>query len=267
MESKTTVLLFMSCCCLACGCAAPRDAQHVLPPFGANLPEGYSLVYEANFGDQRIFTDFDMTDPETWAGKEAGGLYCLELLGPGAYEPEVRSPLSIALLTTMKVGDFVLEADVESTDINGGGHRDICFFFGFVNPSRYYYVHLAAKADPNAHNIFLVNDAPRTNIATHTTGGVCWGTGVRHRVRIERTVDTGVIRVYFDDMTDPIMEACDKTFGPGYVGMGSFDNSARFYAFNLYSSQVDQTTQLFFEKAGPAEGEKSPVPPAEQQEK
>ena len=37
-----------------------------------------------------------------------------------------------------------------------------------------------------------------------------------------------MIRVYFDDMHTAIMEAKDTTFGPGQVGFGSFDDTARF---------------------------------------
>ena len=50
-----------------------------------------------------------------------------------------------------------------------------------------------AGAGKNAHNIFIVNDKPRTNIATKTTRGVNWG----------KACD-GAIRVFFDDMTTPI---------------------------------------------------------------
>ena len=35
----------------------------------------------------------------------------------------------------------------------------------------------------------------------------------------------GSIRVFFDDMSEPIMIAEDKTFGAGYIGFGSFDDT------------------------------------------
>ena len=38
----------------------------------------------------------------------------------------------------------------------------------------------------------------------------------------------GTIKVYFDDMKTPILEAKDTTFGAGQVGFGSFDDTARF---------------------------------------
>ena len=86
-------------------------------------------------------------------------------------------------------------------------------------------MHLASAADDHAHNVFLVNSAPRTKIARETTDGVSWGKDEWHRVRIERTLADGRIAVYFDDMETPIMVAVDKTLGVGRLGFGSFDDT------------------------------------------
>ena len=32
------------------------------------------------------------------------------------------------------------------------GHRDMVFVFGYQSPAKFYYVHIATKADPNANN-------------------------------------------------------------------------------------------------------------------
>ena len=58
--------------------------------------------------------------------------------------------------------------------------------FGFVGPMEYYYNHIAVAADPNAHNVFIVNHAPRKNFAKQTTKGIAWGERVWHKVRAER---------------------------------------------------------------------------------
>ena len=55
-----------------------------------------------------------------------------------------------------------------------------------------------------------------------------WGQEVWHRVRVERSLAGGEIRVFFDDMTTPVLEAVDTTFGRGRIGFGSFDDSGRF---------------------------------------
>ena len=41
------------------------------------------------------------------------------------------------------------------------------------------------------------------------------------------TVDPPMIRLFFDDMTTPIMTADDVRFEWGYIGFGSFDDTGR----------------------------------------
>ncbi|NLO32166.1 MAG: hypothetical protein GX117_02230 [Candidatus Hydrogenedentes bacterium] len=233
-------------------CAEEADEQHTLPPFGEHIPEGYNLVYETNFSDDAVMQDFALSDPSSWRLVGEGQDRCLELFKiKGAYEPPVRSPHAIALLTRFMVEDFILEVDVESTNLRAGAHRDTCYFLGFTDPSKFYYVHIAGGADPHAHNVFLVNDAPRTNIASFTTKGIHWDVQICHRVRIERTAERGggAIRVYFDNMDEPIMTAQDTTFGMGYIGIGSFDDTARFYGLRLYAPTTQRGDFSFFDKS------------------
>jgi len=249
MRLRILARVWLPCLFLASSCAATPDAQHELPPFGKNLPEGYSLVYETTFSDGSTWSDFDFTDPDTWRRADKEGESYLELFKKiGDYTPEVRSPHTIAVLTKVQVGDFILEVDAESTNVSAGAHRDTCYFFGLSSPSRFYYVHIASGADPNAHNIFLVKDAPRTNIATYTTKGIDWGVGIRHRIRIERTVSDGAIRVYFNDMSTPVMKATDTSFDWGFVGLGSFDDTAKFYAMKLYAPEIRNITAHVYTK-------------------
>ena len=102
---------------------------------------------------------------------------------------------------------------------------------------------VAPKADPNAHNIFIVNKAPRTNIAKTTTQGVNWGLEVWHKVRLERNVAEGTIKVYFDDLREPIMTAEDKTFGEGFVGFGSFDDTGKVDNIKIWAPSAKKATQ------------------------
>ncbi|HPK00648.1 MAG TPA: hypothetical protein PKW60_14275, partial [Candidatus Hydrogenedentes bacterium] len=85
--------------------------------------------------------------------------------------------------------------------------------------------HIATKADPHAHSVFLVNGAPRVSIATQRTEGADWGLDVYHKVRVVRDTASGDIKVFFNDMDTPIMTATDKTFLHGKVGFGSFDDT------------------------------------------
>jgi len=68
----------------------------------------------------------------------------------------------------------------------------------------------------------------RTRTAQVPEKGVEWGEGAWHKVRLERSLASGTIRVFFDDMNTPIMKANDKTFLRGGFGIGSFDDTGNF---------------------------------------
>lgn len=190
----------------------------------------------ARAGDVIIQDDFerespegwDFTDPAAWriAKEGEGGNHVLELFQGSDYKPPVRSPLNIALVKETELGGFEMDVKVRSTT-RDYGHRDLCVFFGHQDPSHFYYVHIAKEADPHAHSVFLVNGEPRVSIAESRTEGVRW-TDDWHHVRVIREPESGLIEVYFDDMTKPIMTAHDKTFAHGRIGLGSFDDTGMF---------------------------------------
>lgn len=172
-----------------------------------------------------------MTDHAAWKIEEEEGDPKLSLFGKSDYEAPVRSPHNMARVKDLVVTDFTMEVDAKQTG-KEYGHRDLCFFFGYQDPSHFYYVHLATVADPHANSIFLVNGAPRVSIAQKRTNGTDWKTGY-HRIRIERDTHSGSIKVYFNDMKVPVMETVDKTFLHGEVGVGSFDDTGNFDNFIL----------------------------------
>lgn len=211
------------------------------------LPDGWRLLYEQDFAGPASLEDFEFTDPGAWrwSAPAEGRPGAMELVRQSQYSPRVRSPVNIALLRGRQFGDFVLEVDLVQTG-REYGHRDMCLVFAAKDPANFYYVHLATKADPNAHNIFLVNDAPRTNIATRTTAGVNWGLGVWHRARIERRVAEGSIRVFFDDVTTPVMEATDRHFDHGRLGFGSFDDTGKVARIRVWGPGLAPERTGFF---------------------
>ena len=108
---------------------------------------------------------------------------------------------------------------------------------------------MASKADPNAHNIFLVNDEPRTNIAATTTEGIDWGSKNEwHKVRLERDLQSGKIKVFFNDMKTPIMETEDKHFDYGYIGFGSFDDTGKFDNIKIWGPEPAPKQDGFFKE-------------------
>ena len=184
-----------------------------------------ALLYEDGF-ESATASRWEPSDASAWRVKSIGGNNVYSLFKDCSYEPPVRAPQNFALLKDLEVKSFVLEVKVQSTEPEYG-HRDVCLFFGYNDPSHLYYVHFATKADDHANSIFVVDGKPRVSIASQRTSGTHWDEQW-HTVRVERDVVTGMIKTYFDDMTTPVMLAMDKTFLRGRIGIGSFDDTANF---------------------------------------
>ncbi|MCA9441182.1 MAG: hypothetical protein H6751_15835 [Candidatus Omnitrophica bacterium] len=183
----------------------------------------WPVVYHEDFSSGKA-EGWTFADPKVWKVVQDGDESFLSSTDDSDYKPEVRSPENIAWLEDLKVGSFVLDATVRSTQAEYG-HRDVCFLFNRVDPVHYYYVHIATKADAHANSVFLVNGEPRVSICDDRTDGTKW-TEHWHHVRVVRDVDSGKIQIFFDDMETPIMKASDKTFTEGGIGFGSFDDTA-----------------------------------------
>ena len=177
--------------------------------------------------------------------KQKDGNHVYHLHGKSNYQPPFRSPHSVTLLKDKVVGDFVLTAKVRTLQTTRG-HRDMCIFFGWQNPSQFYYVHLGEKPDPHSSQIFIVNKAPRTKITETPDVGIPWHTKDWHDVKVVRKVSSGLIEIYFDDMSKPQKVAHDKTFKWGAVGLGSFDDLGLWDDFELRGVEVRQTADQKF---------------------
>jgi len=215
--------------------AVTATADEPVPAWASSSKVEYSLSGPDN-AEHLVFSD-----PAVWSfGKDAAGAGLLELKYDtkkykSSYSPKHRSPVHIALFKRPVGADFVMDLEMQST-IAPYGHQDLCLFFGFQSPEKYYYTHIARAADPNAHNVFVVNDAPRKNIATKTTKGVDWKADTWHKVRLARQGSTGKVEVFFDDLKTPIITADDKTFQGGYVGVGSFDDTGRYRNVRIHQN-------------------------------
>lgn len=194
-----------------------------------------ALMFEADFEDGSL-DEWQATDPSAWRiEEEPDGGKVLALFGESNYQPEVRSPFNINLIKGIEIGSFVLELKLKSTteDYN---HRDLCLFFGYQDPSHFYYVHLGKTADPHANSIFIVDGKPRVSIATTRSDGTDWDEKW-HRVRLVRDLEKGTIEVYFDDMNQPIMTAKHDRFASGRIGVGSFDDTGQFDDIRLWTKK------------------------------
>lgn len=196
------------------------------------------------------------SDPSVWkftstdAGKGFLELHYDRKNYKSPYVPKHRSPIHIALLRDFNLSDFVMDIEVMSTT-ELYNHQDACLYFGFQNPTHFYYVHLAPVPDANAHNIFIVNDAPRKNLLEPQKKGITWKKDAWHTLRLLRQASTGKIEVYFDDMTSPVLTTTDKTFTYGFIGFGSFDDTARFRNLRIHTKAMSAGKKAdFFEPLG-----------------
>ena len=176
------------------------------------------------------------TDASAWkVTKTDKGSY-FSLIKDSNYSPPHTSPLNIAWLQGVELGDFQVTMKVRSTTRNYG-HRDICFFLGRQDAAHFYYCHVSKAMDDRANQIFIVNGAARTKISEKTTDGTPWDDNW-HDIKIVRKLGDGLIEVYFDDMETPIMVAHDKTFGRGGFGIGSFDDTADYDDIKITSLEA-----------------------------
>jgi hypothetical protein len=195
--------------------------------------------FQEGFEDCNL-TGWQATDSNAWRIEDGNGGNpgkALSLFKQSIYTPPYRSPNNIILLPDVNVGSFIMELEMLSTKAYYDG-RDLCVFFGYQDDSHFYYAHIADVAKDNFHNTILVVDgADRTPIAQTRNGGNSWAGGW-HNVRIVRDADTGSIKVFFDDMNNPVMTAVDNRFSWGRVGVGSFDDTGQYDNIRLWGKKM-----------------------------
>ena len=182
------------------------------------------IVFKDDF--QKGADRWQMLDPDTWKVADRDGNKSIEITErKSKYKPPVRSPGHVALVKDLEVGSFDMTFRVRSTK-DTGNHRDCCVFFNYIDDQHFYYVHLGAVPDPRSGQIMIVKEAPRLALTKNerkTPWDDQW-----HNVKVSRDLESGSIKVYFDDMEKPHMQITDKTFGKGRIGIGSFDDLNEF---------------------------------------
>lgn len=216
-----------------------RCARAVTPMLG-KMPLVFADDFEQGF-EHWIPSDAKLAK-SVWqigqAESEGKSNHFFRVGGKSDYQPPHRSPHSVALLKDVVVSSFELTARVQNTNIAAGGHRDLCFFWGYQDPEHFYYVHLGTVPDPHSSQIFIVNGADRTKISQNESPGIPWGEGW-HQVKVRYEADSGRAEVFFDDMETPVLVAEDKTFGWGRVGLGTFDDHGNFDDVQLHGQRLD----------------------------
>jgi hypothetical protein len=151
----------------------------------------------------------------------------LVLVKAGVPSGAIRRPAGLAILKSEPFSRFTYEVDLRSEEPETLLVRDVELIVDWQSPTRFYYVHLAAKVDDVHNGIFLVNDADRKRLdqptSTPQLKDKAW-----HHVKLDRDPSTGRIAVFVDDMSAPALQATDTVLQSGRVGLGSFDETGQF---------------------------------------
>ncbi|UCE42938.1 MAG: family 20 glycosylhydrolase [Candidatus Aminicenantes bacterium] len=196
-----------------------------------------------------VFDDFEDGEsqgwepniPENWQIGEERGTKIYKLTAPGV-NGEIRAPTSWSLLKEYDVSSFILTGRLKSASPVDNPHRDMIIVFHYQDPTHFYYVHLSAVSD-ELHNIIgLVNGADRVKINKEPPGeSVARLMDMRfHEFKVTCNTETGEIKVYFDDMSTPILTAKDTSLDHGFVGVGSFDDTGSFDDIQLWGKIHEQ---------------------------
>ena len=187
-----------------------------------------SLVAECDF-ENGSAASWQPRDLSHWRVVDDGGSMVYELTAAGE-QGQVRAPTSWSLWTGHDVASFEFSGRVRCHTDPGTAVRDMCILFHFQDSTHFYYVHFAGSSD-EVHNIIgLVNGADRVKINAEPAGASVFRLTDRewHAFKVAYDAETGEIRAYLDDMTEPILTARDRTLGRGLVGVGSFDDTGAF---------------------------------------
>ncbi len=135
------------------------------------------------------------------------------------------SPLDVSLLESVTMTDCTIEATLEIGCYKRG--QEVRVLFGYQDPENYYFVHLGNMSDGHVNRIHCVIGGVPQPVAVKFAVNTTWQPRTEHRLRVERTVRDGLIRIYFDDFTTPVLEAVDTRLNQGQAGLGTFGSDLR----------------------------------------
>lgn len=213
---------------LACGC------NQLIPP-----PEAGQNAIHVQAQEVFRLADADnwlFRTPGLWKVAGESDRRYLQLSPPRTRRPTLpgpRRPQEYAIYKPYEFRSFSLSCFVRVDDDTNNSTRDACIIFGRQDDTHFYYVHLSDVSDATHNTIMRVAGSTRQAIipAIGRTKPVMvdsqW-----HKVDILRNADTGLIQVFVDARDEkaskPYLEATDKAYEWGFVGLGSFDHNTSF---------------------------------------
>ncbi len=212
-----------------------------------DLPLGWVIHYEQDFSSSSAINDFEFTDPAVWQIQRSGNNSYLELTGQSDYTPPYRSPCNIALISGEIFGDFILEAMLKQS-VKEDEQGDMIIVFAMKDSSHFYYAHLDANPNATTRNVFSVNEAPRLPAGDPLTKGIIWEKDKWHKIRLERDIVRGSIKVFFDNMQKPVIQIVDRTHILGYIGFGSYEGTGQVDNIKIWApTSIEKKAEIFNE--------------------
>jgi len=189
------------------------------------MPEGMQLLFSDDF-EAGTADAWETSPEECWRVEEVGDTTALLLARPARGGPSLPAR---AVLKEHRVSSFQLTARVKSTSPLDNKGRDLCLLFGFGSEASCYYTHLAAQNNTGYNMIALIAPGRQRRLIDLEAKPEPRLTDQDwHTVRVQRNGHTGVIKVYVDDLTTPLLTAADKTHTAGLVGLGSLGDTGYF---------------------------------------
>ncbi len=160
-----------------------------------------------------------------WLIEQSDAVPVLSLRQSRGPIPGPRRPIQFALAQTPDFDRVTLSADVMPLA------RSLIIVFAYRDEAHFDYAHLsidAAAAQPVHNGIFHVYGGERVRISSERGPAAFPATNRWYHVELARDSQTGAVRVSVDGRPIPALSAVDVSLGPGKIGLGSFDETARF---------------------------------------
>lgn len=185
------------------------------------LPVGYIIQFQENFSKSAAINQFEFSNPTDWGIAHSGKSYFLQYSGNIKDTLQEVHQQNIALLAGYMFSDFILEADVKVSAKMNSPEAKMYFYLGLKDTAHYYGVQIGENIDTSAQQIFVINNGIRRTLSTNENKNVEWNDGKWHKIKVIRDILAKTIKVYFDNMSVPVIEATDRTLIMGYVGFGA----------------------------------------------
>jgi hypothetical protein len=139
--------------------------------------------------------------------------------------PGPRRPIQFALADVPNYARLAIEADVMPLG------RSLMIVFAYRDEAHFDYAHLSADpatVQPVHNGIFHVYGGERVRISAERGPASFAATGRWYHVKLAHDARTGAVGVTVDGYAVPVLDAIDRSLGPGKVGFGSFDKTGAF---------------------------------------